>query len=50
MEERMDALCSYMNECQNRILELESCMRVFADCLKDIFLILPLETKTKGEE
>jgi hypothetical protein len=43
LEERVDALSSYMNECQDRILELESCMKVFADCLKDMMLALPLE-------
>jgi hypothetical protein len=44
LEERMDALFSYMNECQDRILELESCVKVFADCLKDMMLALPLES------
>jgi hypothetical protein len=43
LEERVDAISSYMNECQDRIIELESCMKVFADCLKDMMLALPLE-------
>lgn len=40
LEERVDVLSQYMDEAQTRILDLQQYASIFADCLKDVMLIL----------
>lgn len=40
LEERVDVLSQYMDEAQNRIMDLQEYTSIFADCLKDVMLVL----------